>query len=67
MATTTPEGRASCKTRRANPGRARSWLGASDSRNAGTPMVNHPVIVTWMGCRGNGSCQIPTSSAISTE
>jgi hypothetical protein len=32
--------------------RARSLLGASDKMNAGTPIVNHAAIVTWMGWNG---------------
>ena len=72
-----PDGSAAVITRRTKFGFARSLFGASDRMNAGMPIVNHAVIVTWMGWNGNGSGAVwntfdqmpatPTSTASSTE
>ena len=50
--TVMPAGIARRNTRRTKPSRARSQLGANDSTKAGIPIVNQPVIVTWIGSKG---------------
>src|SRR5882672_8450526 len=63
MPTTRPDGSADVITRRTKPEWARSLLGASDSTNAGMPMVNQAAIVTWMGWNGKSNGSVPNSLA----
>ena len=67
IATSAPAGKPKPSTRRTKPGRARSLLGGRDRMKAGTPMVNQPVIVTWIGWKGASTAKITVNMAMIAE
>ena len=62
-ATTAPAGKPNRITLPTKPSLARSLLGGSERMKAGMPIVNHPVIVTWMGWKGKGTANSRTRIA----
>ena len=65
MAASVPAGIANRSTRRTNPGRNRSVLGASARKNDGMPIVTAPISVRCRGRNGNTKPTTPVASEIS--